>query len=116
ARVKLVATLAYILGCALTPEGAWVTLALLLPPLAVGIALSRLSPVLVVRRGFLALPFVLVALPVLFSREGTPLFQVPVVGWTATREGFEAVATIFARSWLSVLAAVLLTATTPANE
>lgn len=116
ARVKLCATLAYILAVALTAEGDWTTLGLLLPPLVLGIALSGLSPVFVVRRGFLALPFVLVALPVLFSREGARLFEVPVFGWVATREGLEAVATIFARSWLSVLAAVLLTSTTPANE
>ncbi len=116
ARVKLVVTLVYILGCALTPEGDWWTLALLLPPLALGVALSRLSPLFVVRRGFLALPFVLVAVPVLFNREGSPFFEVPIVGWTATREGLEALATIVLRSWLSVLAAVLLTATTPAAE
>ena len=116
ARVKLCATLGYILAVALTLEGDWLTLALLLPPLVLGIALSGLSPLFVVRRGFLALPFVLVALPVLFNREGTPLFEVPFFGWVATEEGLEAVATIFARSWISVLAAVLLTATTPANE
>jgi cobalt/nickel transport system permease protein len=40
------------------------------------------------------------------------LFTVPGVGWTATDTGLELFASILLRSWLSILAATILTATT----
>jgi cobalt/nickel transport system permease protein len=116
ARVKLPATLAYIFAVTLTPVGHWTALALLALPLATALALSRLSPLIVLRRSALALPFLLVAVPLMFTKEGEALFSVPLFGWTASREGLEAVLSILAKSWLSVLAAVILTATTPAAE
>ena len=116
ARVKLPATLAYIFAVTLTPVGHWTALALLALPLAAVLALSRLSPLVVLRRSALALPFLLVAVPLMFTKEGEALFSVPLLGWTASHEGLEAVLSILAKSWLSVLAAVILTATTPAAE
>jgi cobalt/nickel transport system permease protein len=52
----------------------------------------------------------------MFTKEGETLFSVPLLGWTASREGLEAVLSILTKSWLSVMAAVILTATTPAVE
>ncbi len=116
ARVKLPAALAYIFAVTLTPAGHWPALGLLALPLLAAVALSRLPPLLVLRRSALALPFLLAAVPLLFTRQGEALFSVPLFGWTASREGLEAVLSILAKSWLSVVAAVLLTATTPAAE
>ncbi len=82
-------------------------------PLAVLVPISRLSPVLVLRRSLIALPFLLVALPLLVTRDGEAFAALPVVGWELTEEGGRAVLTILAKSWLAVLIAVLLTATTP---
>ncbi|HEY8490656.1 MAG TPA: cobalt ECF transporter T component CbiQ [Dehalococcoidia bacterium] len=116
ARVKLVATVAYIFAVTLTPFGAWTALLLLAAPLVPAAAASRLSPWLVLRRSMLALPFVLAAVPLAFTREGPAVFSVPLLGWDASETGLTAVATILAKSWLSVTAAVLLTASTPAVE
>jgi len=116
ARVKLPAALAYIFAVTLTPVGHWAALGLLALPLVAALALSRLSPLLVARRSALALPFVLAAAPLMFTKEGEALFSVPLLGWTASQEGLEAVLSILAKSWLSVVAAVILTATTPAAE
>jgi cobalt/nickel transport system permease protein len=116
ARVKVAATVGYIFAVTATPEGAWGALVLLALPLFTVMALARLGPVFVLRRTFLALPFVLVALPLVFTRPGEPLFTLPVLGWSGTREGAEAVATIMARSWIAVAAAVLLTATTSVTD
>jgi len=116
ARVKLPAALAYIFAVTLTPVGHWPALGLLALPPAAALAASRLSPVVVLRRSALALPFLLAAVPLMFTREGEALFSVPFFGWTASREGLEAVLSILAKSWLSVTAAVILTATTPAAE
>ncbi len=116
ARVKLPAALLYILAIACVPEGAWTALALLAAPIAVVAAAARLGPLFILRRTFLALPFVAVAVPLIFTRPGTVAFEVPVLGWHGTHEGLTAVATILARSWLSVTVAVLLTASTPIVE
>lgn len=109
-------TLAFIFSALLTPAGRWDVFALLALFLAAALISSRLSPKLVFGRSLLALPFVLAAVPVLFNRPGEALFSLPVLGWTATNEGLETVVSIFARSWLSVLAATLLTATTQPEQ
>jgi cobalt/nickel transport system permease protein len=118
ARTKLLIALGFIFAATLTPAGRWEVLGILAILLMAGIALGRLSPLLVLRRSALALPFVLAALPLLFTREGDSIFTIPVLAWhwTATDAGLEAVLTILLRSWLSVSAAVILTATTPATD
>lgn len=116
ARAKVPATLLFILAVTLTPEGAWATLALLaIAPFALG-ALARLSPWFLLRRSFLALPFVLAAVPLMFTRPGEAVFALPLVGWEASREGIVAVISILAKSWIAVLAAALLTASTPVSR
>jgi cobalt/nickel transport system permease protein len=118
ARAKLLIALAFIFAATLTPTGRWEILGALAILLAVGTALGGLSPLLVLRRSALALPFVLAAVPLLFTREGSALFSVPILAWrwTATDAGLEALLTILLKSWLSVSAAVVLTATTPATD
>ena len=116
AAVKLPATFAYVLALALTPEAAWGVLAASAAPVALAAVLGSCSPLFLLRRSLLALPFVAAAVPLAFTRPGEVVFVVPITGWDASREGVEAVATILARSWLSVLAVVLLTASTPVAE
>jgi cobalt/nickel transport system permease protein len=116
ARVKLPATLTYVFAVTLTPVGHWPALGLLALPLMAVLALSGLPPLAVLRRSALALPFLLAAVPLMFTKEGDTLCSVPLLGWTASREGLEAVLSILVKSWLSVVAAVILTATTPAAE
>jgi len=116
ARAKLPAALAYIFAVTLTPVGHWQALGLLALPLAGVLVLSRVPPVVALRRSALALPFLLAAVPLMFTKEGEDLFSVPIFGWTASQEGLAAVLSILAKSWLSVSAVVILTATTPAAE
>jgi cobalt/nickel transport system permease protein len=111
-RAKLVMTLAFIFATVLTPQGRWdifAASALLIGGMTLA---SGLSLRLVVGRSLLALPFVLAAVPVIFNRPGEAVFVTPVFGWAATETGLEAFASILLRSWLSVTAATLLTATT----
>ena len=97
------------------PAGQWAAFALLVALLATAIAAGRLPPLLVLRRSALALPFLLVALPLLFTKSGEALFTVPAVFWRwhATDAGLTALCSVLAKSLLSVAAAVVLTATTP---
>lgn len=115
-RVKLVAALAFILACALTPSGSWLAfLALAMLWLSV-VLLADVPAMLLVRRGLVALPFALAAVTLLFTVPGEPLvlIQVPVSDWriTISDAGLIRFVTIMLKSWLSVLMALLLTATT----
>jgi cobalt/nickel transport system permease protein len=115
-RAKLLVTLAFIFAALLMPLGHWEAFALLaLVPIA-GTALSGVSPRIILGRSLLALPFTLAALPVIFNRSGEELFTVPVFGWTATDTGLVDFASILLRSWLSVLMASVLTATTDSDQ
>ena len=66
-------------------------------------------------RSLVALPFILIALPTVFTKPGSPLYELPLglVTLTATAEGVEFFASVLIKSWISVTAAVLLTSTTP---
>lgn len=114
ARVKLLGALAYIFVITATREGDWTALGLLALPVVIVVLASRLPLRLVLGRALIALPFLLVAAPLLFTRPGETVAALPVLGWTISDEGAVAVATILGRSWLSVIVAVVLMATTEA--
>ncbi|MFM8323181.1 MAG: cobalt ECF transporter T component CbiQ [Chloroflexota bacterium] len=114
ARVKFVLALAFILTTALAPPGAWAAYILLLAVVLSVELLSELGVAFVLRRSMLALPFVLAALPVLFTIDGPVLFQARLGAWTltATSAGLARLAAIGLKSWISVQAAILLATTT----
>jgi len=114
-RVKFVLTLAFILVVALTPPGAWPVYILLFAIVLAIEILSELGVAYVFKRAVLALPFVLAALPVIFTTQGTPLLEISVWNWTlvATQEGLARFISIALKSWISVQAAILLAASTP---
>ena len=78
-------------------------------------AISGVGPGRVFLRSLIALPFILIALPTVFTKAGSPVFDLPLglFTLTATVEGLEFFASVFIKSWVSVTAAVLLTSTTP---
>ena len=79
-------------------------------------ALSGVGLVRVFLRSLVALPFILIALPTVFTKPGEPLFDVSLALFTltATVDGLEFFASVLIKSWASVTAAVVLTSTTPA--
>lgn len=80
--------------------------------------LARLGPWRLVRGAFVALPFMLIALPLVFVRPGDPIASLDLgpLRVTIGGEGLRAFATIAAKSWLSVQVALLLTYTTPFHD
>ncbi len=115
-RVKLLGAIGFILACALMPDGAWLAfLALFVLWFAV-VLLSDVPHLLLLKRGLVALPFALAAVTVLFTLPGQALLtlHIPVVNWqlTITDNGAIRFGTILFKSWLSVLMAMLLVATT----
>lgn len=114
-RVKLVATIGFIISIAVMPDGAWgVYLVALLLVLGVALA-AHVSPWLVIRRSLVGLPFLLAAVTLLFTVPGNAIWHGPL-GLTVTNAGLERFASIAARSFISIQAAVLLTATTPFTD
>ena len=114
-RVKFVLTLAFILTVSLTPAQAWPIYILLLSLILSIEILSNLGLRYVQKRAMLAFPFVLAAFPVIFTIPGTSLSSLSVGEWTlvASQEGLARFAGIALKSWISVQAAIVLTATTP---
>jgi cobalt/nickel transport system permease protein len=112
ARVKFLLTIAFILTSSLTPVGAWPVYIFLFTLILSVTLISELGFVLV--RASLALPFVLSALPVIFTTTGTALFTLPLGAWTltASSEGLARFISIALKSWLSVQAAILLASST----
>ena len=113
-RVKVVVTVLFIVSNVLLPDGAWLAF-LLAWGLVLGVnLLSNLHPVYAFNRSFVALPFVLAAITVIFTLPGRPLASFSLGPWTitATETGLVRFASIVVRSWLSIQMAILLTATT----
>jgi cobalt/nickel transport system permease protein len=113
-RVKLVVTLATIVAIAALPPGAWISYLFCLTAVVFIIGLSRVRPVLIVKRSLVAIPFALVAFTLIFTVEGTPLASLRLGNWsvTASSEGTIAFFSILIKAWLSVLVATLLVTTT----
>ena len=115
ARVKFVLAIAFILTTAIVPPGAWPVYILLLAVILAVDILSELGMGYILRRSALALPFVLAAIPVIFTISGPALFSLEIGPWTltATQAGVERLISIGLKSWISVQAAIVLAASTP---
>jgi len=113
-RVKVVVTVAFILSNALLPDAAWVAFVCSWVFLLFVTALSNLGITFTLKRSFIALPFALIAITVLFSIPGKPLvnFQFLMWNFTITDAGLMRFVSIVIRSWLSVQMAILLVSVT----
>lgn len=114
-RIKLALVVSFILSVALAPAGAWASLILFFATVMAGIVLSGIPPMKILRRSVIALPFALAAFPLIFTTMGKPWISLPVGPWviTPTGAGFARFLMIALKSWISVQAALLLSATTP---
>jgi cobalt/nickel transport system permease protein len=110
----LILTLTFILTVALVPAGAWPVYILLFSILFTAVLLSMIGAGYVLRRSALALPFLLAALPLIFTTPGTDIFSLSThaLNVTISLEGIERFISISFKSWISVQAAIILTATT----
>jgi cobalt/nickel transport system permease protein len=114
-RVKFVLAVLFIVTTALTPDGAWPAYVLLTGLVLAVVVISRLGVGSVQRRAAVAFPFALAAVTVAFSTPGRSLLTMAVWRWelALTDAGLVRFVSIVLKSWLSVQAAVVLTASTP---
>ena len=113
-RIKVLITVAYIISNALLPDGAWIAFLCAYAFLLAINILSGLGLGFTFRRSFVALPFALVAITVLFSIPGKPITSFHFLMWnmTITDAGLLRFVSIVIRSWLSVQMAILLVSVT----
>jgi cobalt/nickel transport system permease protein len=112
-RVKVVGAVVFILAAGLVPVGSWAAFGVLWILSLVSSTVSRLGWTFALRRSYIALPFGLVALPLLFTVPGDPIFTTPLLGWTLSAQGLDRFLSLMLRSWIAVQAAIQLTAVTP---
>ena len=113
-RIKVVVTIVFILSNALLPDGAWTAFALAWVLILAANLIAGLGIGFTLRRSFVAFPFALAAITVLFSMQGTALysFRFLMQDLTITDGGVLRFVSIVVRSWLSVQMAILLVAVT----
>ena len=113
-RVKVVFTLLFIVSNVLLPDGAWFAFLAAWLILLVANRTAHFRFGYLFKRSFIALPFALAAVTVIFTQPGDPLTSWVWGSRTITISDAGAIRflSIVIRSWLSVQAAILLTATT----
>lgn len=113
-RVKVVVTILFILSNVLLPDGAWLAFGLAWGGILLINVLARLPLLYAFKRSFVALPFALAAVTIMFTLPGQPLATFHFGPWTLTLTdaGLIRFVSIVIRSWLSVQVAILLVATT----
>ena len=113
-RIKTLGALAFIAATALLPDGVWLSLGLLLMAIVSVAGLAHLGWAYALKRSFVALPFALAAVALPFTMPGQTLAQ-----WgqlTVSMEGTVRLLSIVLKAWISVQAALLLTALTPFHD
>jgi len=113
-RVKVAMTVLLVLSNVLLPDGAW--LAFFCSWMVV-VGVNRLADIsfrALIARSFIALPFALAAVSVIFSVPGNPLATIGMgsAGWVISDAGVIRFLSILLRSWISVQAAIVMTVTT----
>jgi cobalt/nickel transport system permease protein len=118
ARVKILFALAFILALNLSLAGAWPGYILFFSILLSITLLSRVGLSYLMKRALLALPFILSAIPLIFWGP-QPYIQVRLIDTVfipISMSGLEKCISITIKAWLSVQAAILLTATTSFSQ
>jgi cobalt/nickel transport system permease protein len=110
----VVVTILFILSNVWLPDGAWLAFLAAWGLIVAAGFLSQLPPGYLFKRSFIALPFALAAVTVLFTLPGTAVYTFSLGSHpvTISDAGLLRFISIVIRSWLSVQGAIWLTATT----
>lgn len=110
ARAAVVAALLFILSVALLPMGAYVAIAISWFFVISAGALIGMSPLRLARRGAIALPFVVAAIPVIFLRTDELVWSGTVgpLDISISGAGLRIALTAVLKAWVSVQASIVL--------
>ncbi|MCJ7604613.1 MAG: cobalt ECF transporter T component CbiQ [Dehalococcoidales bacterium] len=118
-RTKFIAVFVFILGVAVTSPPAWWAYAVFFGLVAGLIAVSRVPVGYILKRSLVVIPFVLlIAVFVPFFKDGEIMAGFSIGSWdiAISRQGLETFGGILAKAWLSILALIMLTATTRVSD
>jgi cobalt/nickel transport system permease protein len=118
ARVKLLLSLSLIITINLVKPGLWIIYATLAFIIFSIIIISKIQWKSIFMQSLLALPFILAALPLLFTIPGEPFIskQLSGINITVSLEGLSRFLSIFIKSWLSIIVSIILVRTTQFSE
>lgn len=114
ARVKLVFTLVFLICLNSLPVGVWPAYILFFALICVEILFSQVSLKKLMLRSLISLPFILAAIPLIFTGP-EPYFQLVISSntWLSiSHPGLIHFMSVLIKTWISVLAALLLSTTT----
>jgi len=114
-RTKLIASLAFVVAVVLTPASNWRVFASYFAVVAFMLAFSRLPIVYVLKRSLVVLPFVLliaIFIPFLQGGEVAASYHIWLWQVSITYNGLMILANVLVKSWLCILALILLSSTT----
>jgi cobalt/nickel transport system permease protein len=113
-RVKVGGALLLIVATVTLPDAAWVAILLALLVTFLFAYLANIGPFYALKRSFVAAPFALAAVTIIFTLPGQPVANVAIGGWnlTISDAGLTRFGSIVTRSWVAVQIAILMTATT----
>ena len=110
ARAAIVTTICVALAIALLPAGSYLAYAVVWLGVATAAALGGIAPLALARRGAIALPFVLAAFPLIFTRSDELLWSGSLgpASLSISSAGLRILLTAAAKAWISAQLAILL--------
>lgn len=113
-RVKVILTVVFILSNAILPDGSWLAFLVTWFLILILNEIANLGLAYTLKRSYVVLPFLVVAVSAIFSPQGKPLTSIDLgfITLVPTDFGIIRFLSILIRSWLSVQLALLLVATT----
>jgi cobalt/nickel transport system permease protein len=117
-RVKLLSTIGMIVSNVLLPDGAWLAFLGSFMLITAVSLFSRIKLSFVLKRSLLAIPFALAAFTIMFTLPGETITEFSIGSWqlAISDAGLVRFLSILVRSWISLQAAILLTATTKFSD
>ncbi len=118
-RLKLLATLAFVMVTTTTPPDAWLTFVLLAMLSLASVLVSEVPLLEGLKHSTIALPFAaMVAISLPFTQAGTVVWTWHPFSWelSVTDEGLYLFGAVVMKAWLSVMISGLLVATTPFQD
>lgn len=114
ARVKVILSLAFIVFVNLMPESPWPAMVFFFTFTLSTALIANLGLSFLLKRSLIAFPFLLAATPIIFTGKSPhlPLPIFPALMLNYSPAGLQLFITIALKAWISVQAAILLTATT----
>ena len=118
-RTKLLTSMAFILFVVLAPSNNWPVFAFYFAIIALMLGLSTLPLIYVLKRSLVILPFVLlIAVFIPFFEQGEVAASYNIWMWhvSITYSGLLILANVLTKSWLCILALILLSSTTKLDD